>query len=315
MNSNPEITILMPVYNAELYLRQAVDSILNQTLTDFEFLIINDGSTDSSLEILNSYTDSRIRIINQENVGVAKALNTGLDHAKGKYIVRMDADDISYPERVEVLYRFMLENPEYIGVGSNINWIDKDGDFIFQFINDSITDEQIRANFLKVNPFIHAAMIYLKDEALAVGKYPILLNFEDYGLWGNLLKRGKMYNLPQVLMDCRFSPASVSIDEADLGEEYAHFKKKALTKGELTSEDQVRLHKLIKSFNDEKKETSYRRMLAKKYLWNNYQPKKARENICYAIKKEPFKVYNYGIYFFSFFPKRIIRLIYQKVKA
>src|SRR5690554_4847317 len=303
MNSNPEITILMPVYNAELYLRQAVDSILNQTLTDFEFLIINDGSTDSSLEILNSYTDSRIRIINQENVGVAKALNTGLDHAKGKYIVRMDADDISYPERVEVLYRFMLENPEYVGVGSNVNCIDKDGDFIFQFINSSVTDEQIRASFLKVNPFIHPAMIFLKDEALAAGKYPILLNFEDYGLWGNLLKRGKMYNLPQILMDYRFSPASVSIDDADLGEEYTYLKRKALTKGELTSEDQARLQQLIRSFNDEKKEISYRRMLAKKYLWNNHQPRKARENICYVIKKEPFKLYNYGIYFFSFFPK------------
>lgn len=315
MLNKPDITILMPVFNAEVYLKQAVDSVLNQTLKDFEFLIINDGSTDKSLEILNSYIDNRIRVINQENSGVAVALNKGLEHARGKYIIRMDADDISHPERVEKLYHFMLQNTDFIGAGSNINWIDKDGDFIFRFINPYLTDEQIRKNFLKTNPFIHASMIYLKNEAIAAGKYPILLNFEDYGLWGNLLKRGKMCNISDVLMDCRFSPPSVSIDESDLGEEYAYFKKKALVEGILTEDEQNRLHRLIKSFNIVDKEISYHRMLAKKFLWNNYRPKKSRKNILFAIKKEPFKLYNYGIYLCSFLPEKMIRMIYQKIKS
>ena len=315
MIENIEITVLMPVYNAEMYLNKAIDSILNQTFKDFEFLIIDDGSTDGSSEILNGYDDKRIRIIRQENAGVAKALNNGLDHAYGKYIVRMDADDISHPNRIEKLYHFMMQNPEFIGVGSNINWIDKEGDFIFKFLNPSLTDTQIRTNFLKTNPFIHVSMIYLRDEALAVGKYPILLNFEDYGLWSNLLKKGKMCNIPDVLIDCRFSPASVSIDEADLGEEYAYFKKQALTEGVLTSDEKERLHKLIKSFNSEEKEISYKRMLAKKFLWNNYQPRKARKNIFHVIQKEPFKLYNYGLLALSFFPKKWIQSIYNRSKS
>lgn len=314
MINNVNVTVLMPVYNAEMYLKEAIDSILNQTYTEFEFLIINDGSTDRTLEILNTYTDQRLKIITQENAGVAKALNNGLDQARGKYIVRMDADDISYPHRIERLVKYISENPEYIAIGSDINWIDKDGDFIFEFKNESLTDEQIRLNFLKVNPFIHASMIFLKQEALDAGKYPILLNFEDYGMWANLLKRGKLCNLPEVLMDCRFSPASVSIDEADLGAEYAAFKQKALTKGFLSQDDQINLKKLIQSFDADKKETSYRRMLAKKFLWNNYQPKKARKNLNYTIKKEPFNPMNYILYAFSFLPKSVVKSIYKRAK-
>ncbi len=95
----PKITVLMPVYNGEKYLRESVDSILNQTFTDFELLIINDGSTDSSMEILNSYSDSRIRIVtNEVNLRLIKTLNKGIDLATGEYIARMDCDDIADPK-------------------------------------------------------------------------------------------------------------------------------------------------------------------------------------------------------------------------
>ena len=99
VNNNPKVTVFMPVYNGEKYLREAIDSILNQTFTDFEFLIINDGSTDSSVEIINSYDDSRIRLIhNEKNLKLVATLNKGLDLARGKYIARMDCDDISLPD-------------------------------------------------------------------------------------------------------------------------------------------------------------------------------------------------------------------------
>ena len=95
----PLVTVLMPVYNAQSYLKEAIDSILNQSHTDFEFLIVDDGSTDESVNIINSYSDSRIRLIQQSNAGVSGALNTGLSLAKGKYIVRFDADDVrQHPE-------------------------------------------------------------------------------------------------------------------------------------------------------------------------------------------------------------------------
>jgi len=95
MGSQPTLSVLMPVYNGRDYLRPAIDSILNQTFTDFELIIVNDGSTDDSRSIIEEYSDRRILLINQKNQGVARSLNNGLELAKGKYVRRHDADDIS----------------------------------------------------------------------------------------------------------------------------------------------------------------------------------------------------------------------------
>ncbi len=98
----PHLTVLMPVYNAEKFLGEAIESILNQTFTDFEFLIIDDGSTDSTIKIIESYTDSRIRLFkNQENLGISATLNKGIEMASTELIARMDADDISYSSRIQ----------------------------------------------------------------------------------------------------------------------------------------------------------------------------------------------------------------------
>ena len=108
----------MPVYNGEKYLQEAIESILNQTFKDFEFIIINDGSTDKTLEIIKSFTDPRIKLITQENRGIIYSLNKGITESRGKYIARMDADDISLPERLEKEYRFLEQNPNYGIVGT-----------------------------------------------------------------------------------------------------------------------------------------------------------------------------------------------------
>ncbi len=115
-NESPAISVLMPVYNGALYLREAIDSILQQSFTDFEFLIINDGSTDGSEKIIRSYQDPRIRLVNNEvNIKLIATLNKGIALCKGKYIARMDADDISMPERLEKQYHFMEQN-QSIGI-------------------------------------------------------------------------------------------------------------------------------------------------------------------------------------------------------
>lgn len=111
--NTPTVSVVMPVYNTEKYVREAIESILNQTFTDFELLIINDGSTDNSLSAIRSFTDSRIRVINlEENRGNRVAANIGLREAKGKYVVRMDSDDIAVPDRIEAQVKFMEEHPE-----------------------------------------------------------------------------------------------------------------------------------------------------------------------------------------------------------
>src|SRR5476651_1795687 len=110
--NNPPITVLMPAYNAGKYIGDAIKSVLEQSFGDFELLIVNDGSTDDTVKIIESFHDPRIRVIHQDNQGVAAALNNGLKHARSPYIARFDADDICSHKRLEIQYDFMLSNPE-----------------------------------------------------------------------------------------------------------------------------------------------------------------------------------------------------------
>ena len=129
---NPKVTVLMSVYNGEKYLQEAIDSILEQTFKDFEFLIINDGSTDKTGEILESYHDLRIKIINNEkNIGLTKSLNKGLKLARGEYIARQDADDISMPERLEKEVEFLETHQDYAVVGAFAKIINKNSEILF----------------------------------------------------------------------------------------------------------------------------------------------------------------------------------------
>src|SRR5580698_9685158 len=110
--NNPKVTVLMPVYNGEKYIKEALESILQQTFIDFEFLIINDGSTDNSVSIIKSFNDNRIRLIhNEKNSGLVYSLNKGIGLSNGEYIARMDCDDVSIPERLEKQVGFLNSNP------------------------------------------------------------------------------------------------------------------------------------------------------------------------------------------------------------
>jgi len=130
----PKVTVLMPVYNGERYLNEAVDSILGQTFTDFEFLIIDDASTDKTPEILRSYDDPRIRVVtNEENLGLSKSLNKGLALARGEFIARMDADDVSYPYRLQVQHEFMTQHPGAGVIGSWAEYIDRKGEIVHRY--------------------------------------------------------------------------------------------------------------------------------------------------------------------------------------
>src|SRR5580692_1553381 len=114
MNTDsPKVTVLMPAYNAGKYIGEAITSVLEQSFTDFELLIINDGSTDNTEKIIRSFKDSRIVLINQDNKGIAAALNAGLNMARANYIARFDADDICYPDRLKIQYDFITTYPQY----------------------------------------------------------------------------------------------------------------------------------------------------------------------------------------------------------
>jgi glycosyltransferase involved in cell wall biosynthesis len=205
----------MTVCNGELYLCQAIDSILSQTFGEFEFIIVNDGSTDATGEILDSYTDKRIRRVNNaENMKLVYSLNRGLSLCNGKYIVRMDADDIARPERLQVQFDFMESNPETGICGSYVNsFYEKTGKT--KLLVFPIDDSGIRAFAFFQSPFIHPSVI-IRREVLTSNNlsYPNYYRAEDYALWTEMLKYTKGANISRVLLDYRKHKAS----ESTLGE-------------------------------------------------------------------------------------------------
>ena len=202
----------MPVYNAELYLREAIESILNQTFTDFEFLIINDGSTDSSKDIIVSYQDSRIRYVeNESNLKLIATLNRGIDLAKGTYIARMDADDISMPDRLEKQVYFLENHSEYVSCSS---WVEtfKENEKS-NFIKYEENHELIRIKSLYQNHFCHGASLFRKDvvKALNLRFENKFIHAEDYYFFVKLSEKGKLYNIQETLLRVRQHDSNVSI--------------------------------------------------------------------------------------------------------
>jgi glycosyltransferase involved in cell wall biosynthesis len=314
---NPRVTVLMPVYNGALYLREAIDSILNQTYTDFEFLIINDGSTDASEAIISSYSDTRIRLINQNNAGVSAALNNGIQLAKGAYIARMDADDRCMSTRLEEQMNFLDLHPEYVMIGSDADYMDKDGFFVFHYSNTGHSNEEIneRVDWITC-PFIHSAVIYKKEGVIAAGAYDEnAYLFEDHFLWIKLIKLGKVANLKKALISVRLNPSSVTIDQRDCSAEYLNIKNKAIQTGLLNDEEGAILRKNVIKISATQKLYSYHAYLGKKYLWNNYHAANARTHFLEAIKVYPLKVKTYLLLLMSFLPASMIKMIYQKVKS
>lgn len=191
----------MPVYNCELYVSEAIDSILNQTEIDFEFLIIDDASNDQTVSIIKKYNDRRIQLIEKTlNTGYTNSLNLGLQLAKGLYIARMDGDDISFPERFAKQVLFLEANQDVIVCGSWFSLIGSD-----RIVKVPENHEDIKVAFLKGNCIAHPSVMMRKKSLDAfqvvydVSKEPA----EDYDLWVRLMLKGKLHNLQEVLLDYR----------------------------------------------------------------------------------------------------------------
>jgi len=228
MDSHPKITVLLPVYNGDKYLRESIESILKQTFNNFELIIINDGSTDNSLKIAKSFNDPRIKIINnKKNLGIIKSLNIGLSQAKGKYIARLDADDISLKNRLETQYSFLEKNKDIILIGGWAEIINDKGEYIRK--KTPVTSfEQIKywAMFIG-NPFIHSSVFFRKDNIKSIGGYSHnYKHVEDYDLYLRLIKNGyKIINLPEIFIKYRIHDQSIGQSRDSKKEQNANVKK------------------------------------------------------------------------------------------
>lgn len=209
----------MAVYNAEEYLQEAVNSILSQTYKTFECIIINDGSTDKTKEILDTFTDERLIIIHlQENQGAANALNIGISHANGKWIAIHDGDDCSMPSRLEEQLLFVKENPSLVGVGSLISCIPAGANVDRGQLeaeaygaNRFKTPEEIYHNRFYGCSLVHGSMLISKEVFDKVGAYnPRYKIGYDYDLWLRMLECGEMAKIESILYQWRINPNSLS---------------------------------------------------------------------------------------------------------
>jgi len=205
----PAISVLMPVYNAQQYLHEAMDSILKQTFGDFEFLVFDDGSTDKSREIIQSFNDPRIKVfLSEKNTGYASLLNEGLQKAEGKYIARMDADDVSMPDRFQKQFDFLERNPDYVLCGTWFREITED-----RVANLPTDNDNIKLKMLCITPFCHPSVMM---RAGVLKRNRILYEVdhapaEDHELWTRLAEYGKLVNLPEVLVDYRVHDNNISL--------------------------------------------------------------------------------------------------------
>jgi glycosyltransferase involved in cell wall biosynthesis len=216
----PKVSVVMPVYNAGPYLREALDSLLAQTCGGFDIWAIDDGSTDDSPAVLASYSDSRLHVHRQANTGQTGALNTGLRLATGEYIARMDQDDVAEPERLAQQAEFLDAHPEVGLVGSDYVEIDERG-AVLREMRGFTTDRDLRLQMGKRNPFAHSSVMFRHSLIQTWGPYvedSRYRQFQDYELWIRLAAHTQIASLPLVLMRRRVHghSSSARADDARL---------------------------------------------------------------------------------------------------
>jgi len=216
----PAVTVLMSVFNGEKYVREAIESVLTQTYRSFEFLIVNDGSTDRTGAILSSYDDPRIAVLeNPANIGLSRSLNKGIGRARGRYIARMDADDVCEPDRLERQVDYLSHHPGVIVVGSWYKLVDEDGGEVGRRCVPC-DDTAIRWMLDFCSPFAHSAVM-IRRQALEGDAYDETLRYAmDYDLWTRLARRGRLANLDSFLVRWRISPGSLTSRFGDRTERF-----------------------------------------------------------------------------------------------
>lgn len=307
---NPKISVVMSVYNGEQHLRESIESILSQTFTDFEFVIVNDGSTDNSPEIIKSYDDARTRIINnEENIGLTKSLNNAIKQARGEYIARQDADDISLPNRLELQLEYLEGHPEVALLGTGIYVISEDG----ETVEKRIMHPNPKKSLLKGNRFIHGSVMFRKSVIDEFGAYNETLKYsQDYELWLRMSKKYDVRNLTALLYKLRMHRGSILSRKVEEQQMYAVLARK-LAMNEIKEETLLNLQEnlsiLYQTLNISDK-IMFHKAVAYNHVQNNDLSSFRRA--CFkAFKLNPFDLENDFQLISSFFGLRGVRVTHQ----
>lgn len=207
----PRISVVMSVYNGERWLREAVDSVLGQTLGDFELLVIDDGSTDTTARILDGYRDPRVRVIHQPRAGLTVSLNRGIRRAAAPLIARLDADDVALPERFARQVAFLDAHPEVGLLGTGCRDVNQSGAVLGTF-RPPEGHSDIRRALIRYNPIVHSSVMMRRRPLETAGLYDETLPVaQDYDLWVRMSRITRLANLPEPLVLRRLTPGMISL--------------------------------------------------------------------------------------------------------
>lgn len=306
-----EISVLMSVYNDEKYLKKSIESILQQSFIDFEFIIINDGSTDSTQEILKFYSsiDKRIKIIEQPNSGMTKALNYGLSLAQGKYIARIDSDDISFPKRLEIQINFLELHPDIDLLGGGMQVID-DMDNVIGLRNIYIKNPN--KALCHLNIYVHSDVMFRRSVLRKViGYREKFQNAQDYDLWLRISEVSKIAKLQDILGQWRLNINGYTV--ARTSEQITEAKI-------IKMFHRQRIHRGYDDYNEYNPSTAFihgikinndqYNYLVGCLLVRSLQLKEGRAKIKpFMIKTK--SIHSIIYFFISYFPKPIVNSIYH----
>jgi GT2 family glycosyltransferase len=213
MTDTPAVSVIMAAYNADRFVGQAVASILSQTMEDFEFIVVDDGSTDATAEVVRSHDDPRIRMLSFPHRGIPAARNAGIAAARAPYIACMDADDVSAPERLARQLEHMRANSDCVVVGTWARYIDV-ANHPLGILEHPIPDQEIRCTLHIANQFVHGSTLASRAAIIRAGGYDESLPVvHDYHLWFRLARLGTLANLPTVLYELRLHADSTSAED------------------------------------------------------------------------------------------------------
>ena len=211
--AHPAISVVMSVFNGEAYLEEAICSVLDQSMQDFELIVIDDGSTDSTGKILECFEDPRLKTLKQANQGLTRSLNTGIAMAKGEYIARMDADDLSHPERLLRQYEEMQRRPDLALLGTWSILIGETGKEL-EKKKLPVGIDEIKSSIFLTNPFVHGSMMFRKQALNSVSGYrDAFIYAQDYDLALRINEQYEIDNLPEYLYLSRHNLEMISVQQ------------------------------------------------------------------------------------------------------
>lgn len=244
MIKEPLVSVITPVYNGDKFIMCAIDSILCQSFVDFEYILIDDGSTDESARIISSYSDPRIRLLaNGTNIGVAASKNRGISESRGKYIAFLDCDDMARPERLSEQVRFLEKHADFGLIGTWVEIIDETGKPTGNVWKNDAIAEKVAAHLLFHNYFAQSSVM-LRKSALPAELFRAIPLAEDYDLWTRLVAVTKAVNLPKVLVQYRIHTNSTSRINADMMDFFVKgiIKDQLNTMGLNPNNEELQLH-------------------------------------------------------------------------